>query len=465
MEYSLADLIAILMRRLVLIAVCTFLGLTSFYAVNGYVKKPYYTASVQMYVNPKDSTSLADLNELSYAQKVITTYVYILRTKVFYQKVLEECDLNYSADQLKAMTTINTIDNTELFQISVTSFDPKDSYQLVETMQKVAPVVIRSIKNTAEISVVDPVTLPLGPSGPNIMLNTLIGGILGFLISVLLSFLWEIIDVNVKNQEELMKKYQLPILGSIPNYNIYKGRRVKLLNSIPVLRKRYLKRNIIKGINPEKKFEVNEAYNELRTNLRFTIFKNDCKKVIISSPVPEDGKSTTSTNVAIAIAQTGSKVLLLDCDLRKGRVHNFFKIKSKPGISDVLSGMINEKDVIQFTPYDNLHVIAMGSVPPNPTELLGSSKMEELILRLEKNYDYIIIDSPPVNVVSDVLSLTKLVDGVVIVVREGVTSHPNISNALTKYKLAEANILGFVLNGISLNQGSKKKSHYYYYKK
>jgi capsular exopolysaccharide synthesis family protein len=127
--------------------------------------------------------------------------------------------------------------------------------------------------------------------------------------------------------------------------------------------------------------------------------------------------------------------------------------------------MASDDEVLLKTKYDNLRVIPLGVIPPNPTELLGSASMEELIKRMEKKFDYIIIDSPPVNVVSDVLSLVSLVDGIVIVVREGITSHPNISNALTKYKLAEANILGFVINGISLNQSKRSRSRHYYYKK
>ena len=464
MEYSLTDILAILIKRLVLIAICTFIGFSSFFVVNKYITKPIYTASVQLYVNPNESTYSADLNELNYAKQVITTYVYFLRTKVFYNKVLDECKLNYSADQLSAMTTITQISNTEIFQISVTSQNPADSYQLVDAMQKVAPILIKSIKDTAEISVVDPGVLPLGPSGPNINFNSLVGGILGFLFSAIASLLWEIIDANVKNQEDLIKKYRIPVIGSIPNYYNGKLRRLKIFNHIPFLRKRFMKRNRVRGINDEKKFEVTEAYKELRTNLRFTLLKNECKTIIVSSPVPEDGKSTTSTNIGISIAQTGARVLLIDCDLRKGKIHSFFNIKAKPGISDVLSGMLNEKDAIQNTQYDNLHVITMGSIPPNPSELLGSKQMEEFLKRMEKDFDYIIIDTPPVNVVSDVLSFAKLADGIIIVVREGVTSHPSISNALTKYKLADASILGFVLNGFTLNQGIKTKSHYYYYK-
>lgn len=463
MEYSLQDLIAVMIKRLVLIVLCTSVGLVSFYIMNTYMTKPIYTAYVQLYVNPNEAAT-ADINELNYAQKVINTYVHFLRTKTFFRQVIEEGNLNYSPEALQGMTVIDQVGNTEIFQISVSSISAEDSYRIVEAMQTVAPQIIKEIKQTAIISVVDPVTMPLGPSANNVMRSTILGGMLGFLMAAFASFVWELVDVNVKSKEEIIKKYSLPVLGTIPNYTDYK-QRFKFLNILPPIRKIRLKGNTLKGMDNEKKFAVHEAYNEFRANLRFTVYKNDCKKLIISSPVPEDGKSTTSSNIAISIAQTGAKVLLIDCDLRKGKIHNIFNLKSVPGLSDVLSGMASDDEVLLKTKYDNLRVIPLGVIPPNPTELLGSAGMEELIKRMEKKFDYIIIDSPPVNVVSDVLSLVSLVDGIVIVVREGITSHPNISNALTKYKLAEANILGFVINGISLNQSKRSKSRHYYYKK
>jgi capsular exopolysaccharide synthesis family protein len=459
-----------------------------------------------LYVNSNNPTSSADLNDLNYAQKVVSTYINFLQTKVFYKLVIEESDLNYAPDQLKEMTKIQAINNTEIFQISVTTLDPDDSYLLVKTMQELAPQFIKNIKGTAELSVVDPAVLPSWPSGPNTRLNTIIGGMLGFLLSVFASFLWEIVDVKVKNQEDLAKKYHIPIMGAIPNYNSNKKRSDMITKYIPIFKNHFKKRknkitkskinqnknnqnrntqnkitqnnntpykntlnnntqnkNNRASINEDTKFVIKEAYNSLRANLRFALRKEGCKKIIISSPIPEDGKSTTSTNLAITIAQTGAKVLLMDCDLRKGRLHSFFNIKSTPGISDIISGMYSEKDVLQNTSHENLQIITMGAIPPNPTEILASVQMEELMKRLEKIFDYIIIDSPPVNVVSDALSLVKLVDGVVIVVREGATTHPHIVSALNKYKLAEANLLGFVLNGVSINQGSKSKSRYYYY--
>lgn len=418
-----------------------------------------------MYVNTIDISDPGDINALNYAQQVTGTYVYLLRTKLFYERVAQEGKLKYNANQLRALTTVHAIEDTEIFQINVTTNNAEDSYKIVKSMQEIAPKLIAEVKSSAKISVVDPVVMPQGPSGPDVSLNTMIGGFLGFMIAIVLSFFYEILDVNVKSSEELTRKYRKPVLGSIPNYHHYQPLKFKFMNLLPGSNQRDIKNNQNVGIDEEKIFEVSEAYNELRANLRFTLLKNYCKKIIISSPVPEDGKSTTSSNIAITIAQTGLRVLLMDCDLRKGKVHSFFDSSSKPGMSDVLSGMINEMDAVIGTQYENLYILPMGTIPPNPTELLGSSQMEEVMVRLEKNYDYIIIDSPPVNIVSDILSLSKMVDGIVIVVREKMTSHPNIANAITKYQLSDGNILGFVLNASTPERGSKSKSHYYNYKK
>lgn len=465
MNFSFREIVDLLMKRLILIIICTFSGMCIFYIVNQFIIRPAYTASVQMYVNADAAASSADLNELYYAQKVVSTYINFLQTKVFYSKVIEESGLDYSPEQLKKMTEIKAVNNTEIFQINVTSYSAQDSFRLVQAMQTISPDLIHSIKDNTEISVVDPAALPDSPSGPNIPVNTIAGGFLGFILSILASFLWELIDVNVKNEEELIRKYQKPILGSIPNYNTGKKRKNRLVKFLPKRWKQKKRKREDKAINDDTRFMITEAYKALRTNLRYTLRKDGCRKILVNSPVPEDGKSTTCSNIGITIAQTGARVLLIDCDLRKGRLHGFFSLKSSPGISDILSGMMDVENVIQKTSYANLQVLTMGSIPPNPTELLASIQMEELLRHLEKNYDYIVIDSPPVNVVSDALSLVKQVDGIVIVVRENHTSHPNIANAITKYEFIEPKILGFVLNGTSLNQGHQSKSKYYYYRK
>ncbi len=470
MEFTAKEVFALFRKRFIIVIICTLAGLSIFFILTRYVMNPSYTATAQLYVNSKDSTDSADINDLNYAQKAVNTYISFLQTKVFYNRVREESRLPYSPEQLRRMTKINSINSTEIFEISVTSDNAEISYELVSIMQEIAPELIKSIKPSAEISVVDPAIVPGAPSGPNLLLNTATGGIVGFILAVLAIFLLEIIDVNVKGREELKKKYNRPILGEIPDYSSRKIKEQKIFSNLTgrashIFFHRFRK-NIWNNqeVAEDHDFMISEAYKALRANLRYTLCGDGCKKVLINSPVSMDGKSTVCAGIGIAIAQTGAKVLLVDCDLRRGRLHNIFKLKSSPGVSELLSGLAKDKDVLQDTGYENLHVITMGAIPPNPAELLSLDAMEEFMLYQENYYDYIIFDSPPVNIVADSLSLLKLVDGMVIVVRENYTSHPNIATAITKYELVGANILGFVLNGISMNQDNRSKSQYYSYR-
>lgn len=492
MELSINDIISLLWKRSVLIVACTISCLFIFFAFTKYAISPTYTASVQLYVNSNNSNSTFDLNDLNYAQKVVNTYINFLKTKVFYIQVVEESKLNYSASEVEDRTEISSVNNTEIFQISVTTNSAEDSYLLVTAMQKLAPLHIKSIKEDAQISVVDPAVYPTGPSGPNILFNSAVGGLLGLFLSISFVFLWEILDVNVKNQDDLKRKYSKPVLGVIPDYYEHrrKGNLIQMIRSIKnrisvrelsgAKKRSKIKNNTrtnakIKArlngfdnirrdevIKADTDFLITEAYKELRTNLRYTLNNDGCKRILVNSPISQDGKSTICTNLGLTIAQTGARVLLIDCDLRKGRLHNFLNLKSNPGMSELLIGMIKEKDALQQTRLENLQVISLGKIPPNPTELLSGGQMEEILRSLEKSYDFILIDSPPVNVVSDALSLTKLVDGVILVVRENFTSHPNIAGALTKLEFVNAKILGFVINGVSMKRGNKTKSKYYY---
>lgn len=460
MEFSVKEIINLVLKRIVWIIISLFAGLFLAYIFSKLIIKPTYTASVQLYVLPNETEASASLNELNYAQKVVTTYINFLNTNVFYEKIQDDTKLDYSIGQLKNMTSVKIINNTEIFQISVTTLSPDDSYTLAESMQRIAPELIKSIKPTANISVVDPVTYPNRPSGPNTLKNTLIGGMLGLAVSLIIIFLVEILDVNIKDKADLITNYQLPVLGEIPNINLSKESEKS--NRTPFKSKNKKRLNIKNDYGDNSKFVFTEAFKTLRTNLRFALIKEGCKKIIISSPLPNEGKSTTSINLGVAISQTGSRVLIIDCDLRKGKLHNYFNMKYKPGLTDALSGMAELKDVTRRTPYENLDIIPLGSISPNPSELLSGSQMEKLLAILEKEYNYIIFDTPPVNVLSDALSLVKYSDGLLLVVREGSTSHPTVKNALDKFKLSHGNILGFVLNDVSIHRG-KKLNYYYHY--
>lgn len=200
-------------------------------------------------------------------------------------------------------------------------------------------------------------------------------------------------------------------------------------------------------VDPQIKFQVTEAYKTIRTNIMFSIAQKGCKTIVISSTVENEGKSTGAVNIAISLAQTNMRVLLLDTDLRKSKVHMFFDINSAPGLTHAISGINSLEDVIRRTAYNNLDVITSGATPPNPSELLASDTFAKLLEQLKEQYDYIIIDTPPINVVSDALPVAKQSDGVVLMVRSGRATYPELDKALSSLQLIGAKVLGTVLNG------------------
>ncbi|MHB8962492.1 MAG: CpsD/CapB family tyrosine-protein kinase [Saccharofermentanales bacterium] len=200
------------------------------------------------------------------------------------------------------------------------------------------------------------------------------------------------------------------------------------------------------------RFSVVEAYKTIRTNLQFSFKKKTGNVVVITSTLPRDGKSTVVANISVAFAQTGTKVLVIDCDMRKPRINKFFNIASTPGLSNVLAGLSPLADVIQTTSYPNLSIIASGILPPNPAELISGSVMEDLVEKLRGEFDVIVVDTPPVNIVSDAVVATKFADGVVIVARHVVTTHPELTKAIKSFEFVDAKIFGIILNAVDYSK-------------
>lgn len=225
-------------------------------------------------------------------------------------------------------------------------------------------------------------------------------------------------------------------------------------------------KRIIKTVDGTANFQIAEAYKTFRTNVRFSVSgtESECKIVAITSALPREGKTITTINLAVTFAQTESRVLIIDCDMRRPRIHKYFNLESRVGLSNVLSGMCKLDEAVKETNRPNLKVIPAGLIPPNPAELISSVKMKNILDELSKDFDYILIDTPPVNVVSDALSLSPYVDGTIIVVRSGQSSHPETRKMLTKFQYANANILGFVLNNVPHAIKKNYTSEYSYYR-
>lgn len=213
-------------------------------------------------------------------------------------------------------------------------------------------------------------------------------------------------------------------------------------------------------------FSVTEAYKTLRTNIRFSLPEGGCKKLCVTSGLPGEGKSITALNLAITFAQAGQRVMLLDADLRRPTLARLLIESGDPGLSNILAGMCTEEEAVHKSRYPNLDMIFSGMIPPNPSELLSSPRMEKLLQSLAEKYDYIFIDTPPVNVVTDACVISPLLDGVLFVVRQNHSERETVSKAVGHLNIAGAKILGFVLNGSTQdsNSGNKKYERYGYYR-
>ena len=215
--------------------------------------------------------------------------------------------------------------------------------------------------------------------------------------------------------------------------------------------------------NTDAKSPVSEAYRTIRTNIEFSKISGKALKVILmTSALPSEGKSTTIGNLAVVMAQAGKKVVLVDCDFRKPTVHKRFKVENK-GISNCVASGLSLEEVTVATEVEGMYVIPSGPIAPNPSELLASERMGELVSELAANYDYVLLDAPPIIPVTDAAVLSRKVDGVILLLASGEVSPQIAKEAKTRLEQAGAHILGVVLNKVDIGGNNNKYSYYYYY--
>ena len=247
----------------------------------------------------------------------------------------------------------------------------------------------------------------------------------------------------------LEKKYKKAIIGEIQEFAVERNDKSS-------------KDNYSKLTDKDIPFYIVERYKSIRTNVNFSLATSDKKIFAVSSANPSEGKSIISANIAIALAQGGNKALLIDADMRKAVQHKIFEIKNKKGLSTAISKMNKLDECIQKNVMENLDVMTSGPLPPNPSELLASENMLAILDELNKKYQIIIIDTPPVNVVTDAMELAKCVSGIVVVLRYGRTTTEDIEAVVKKMEFSKVNMLGFILNGIKNKCSGRYYSKYKY---
>jgi len=476
-EIDLQRLLGALLKRswligivAVVFAVAAFLG-TYFFIT------PQYQSVAMFYVN-NSSLSLGEASlslessDITASRNLVKSYIVILKTRETLNMVIDYAGVNRTYGQVRSMVSAASVDNTEIFQVVVTSPDPQEAEDLADAIAYVLPKRIGNIIEGTSAKVVDPAVLPANPSSPNYTKNTMIGFLGGAVLMALLIVVLELLDIAVRSEEDISRSCSYPVLASVPDmaapeksgyyYKRYGRRREPKPGDDPVL------------VGSEISFAASESYKLLRTKLQFSFADEGGSRVIgVSSALTGEGKSLSSVNLAFTLSQLGKRVLLIGCDMRRPSMSKKLPVQQTPGLSDFLAGQAGAENLIQICGISGseraFHVIAAGRTPPNPIELLSSSRMEKMLEKLRGSYDYILLDLPPVGEVSDALAVARLTDGMLLVVRQNQCDRHALTAAVRQFEFVDSRILGVVFNCVNQSgtRYGKYRNRYYnkYYRR
>lgn len=308
------------------------------------------------------------------------------------------------------------------------------------------------------VRVIDTAKEPRSPIKPRRFQNLLLALIVGLTLGGGLAFFTESLDRSIKNPEEAEALLGIPVIGLIPSIGDLDGKFKGTRNEIELISSRLVTHFVPRS-------PVAEAYRTVRTNLSFSRPDNPPRTILVTSAVPQEGKTTTTANLAITLAQMGGKTLIVDSDLRRPAIRKVFNLEAKEGLTDYLIGKGALDALIRTTDIPNLYILPAGQIPPNPSEVLGSQRMKELVAELSRRFEMVFFDSPPVVAVTDAAVLSRYTDGVVLVVQSGATDREAVARAKTLLGNVQANLLGLVLNNIRIEStyGSYHYRYYYHY--
>lgn len=355
-------------------------------------------------------------------------------------------------------TVANQLDENAI-QYKILKQEADSNRQLYDgLLEKLKEASLEAGLNSSNIRVVDKARIPLAPARPNVPRNMLFATLLGLLGGIAAAFALEAVDNTVRTPDQAQSLSGLPVMAAIP---------MKLSASAAGGKAGRLEVASRRGVRPaalivylEPHSEIAEAYRTLRTSILLSSAGHPPRVILFTSALPQDGKSMTSINTALVMAKQGKRVLLVDADLRRPSIHKAFGLRPEVGLSNVLSGGAKSRNVVLETVEPHLFLMPSGPLPPHPSELLGSASMQELLQEWRRDYDYVIIDSPPVLSVTDAVLLAVQADMVALVVRSGQTSTGAVRNARDLLLHFKAPLRGIVLNAFDLQ--SPDYYHYYY---
>ncbi len=417
---------------------------------------PVYEAHVSVYVRLAQPLTSTDPTGVSLtSDQVLRTYASLTTERPLLQEVINELGLNLTPDDLAKEVTATPVPNTTKLDVAVRDTNPAKARDVankvvadliteVNQFQQQASQVPNSAPND-NLFVVSPAVLPDKPSSPNIPLNVAVAFIAGIFLAFAAVFLLDYLDQSVKSDDELAERLGLITLGHIAYSSSVKGAKANDLLSL------------------DERSPSAEAYKALRTSVLFSGVDQQLRDIVITSAELGEGKSRTAANLAVALAHAGHSTLLVDADFRRPSQHRIFGRVRNLGLSNLILGDLSESEVI--TPADkvpNLWVLTSGPTPPNPSELLGSGRMRQLIQVMRGNFSYVVIDTPPVNAVTDASILAAQASATILVVEQGKTTFPALGRAKRMLERIGAHQIGAVMNKVRASSGVYAYEYGYY---
>ncbi|MBR3252642.1 polysaccharide biosynthesis tyrosine autokinase [Candidatus Saccharibacteria bacterium] len=410
-------------------------------------KKPVYQAQTTIVIAKSDNANnaAATLNDVNASQKLTSTYGEIAKSELVLNQVVDNLELGVSAKDLGKNLTVKPVEDTSILSVTVKDLNAEKAATIANEVADVFSEEVSKIYKLDNVSQLSVAKTPTSPSNNTLTRDVILGTVVAVALVTGFAFLRFYLDDTVKHGDEVEKIYGLPKTGRICKSDMKASKKGEVVSELVV--EKY------------PKSIVSENIKSLRTNLQFTAVDKNLKTILVTSTNASEGKSFVSANLAISFAQAEKKVLLIDCDLRKGRVHRLFDVPNTDGLSNLLTDDLeNLNHYIHNTSIDNLDIITCGTYPPNPSELLASKKNKRLLTSLRHRYDIIIFDGAPIGGLADSVILSSLMDETVIVVKDGNTSKSDLMAAKTELEKVGAKVAGIVFNMVD-----RKSSRYYSY--
>ena len=475
-EIDLQRLIGALLKKAWLIILSGVLFAAATLGITKFVITPQYQSTVMFYVNNNafsvgDASFSLSTGDISASKSLVDSYIVILETRETLNEVKDYANVNYNYVEMKEMITAEAVNDTEIFEVKVKSADPQEADRIADAIGYILPKRISSIVEGTSANIVDSSVVASKPISPSPVKNTAIGLMLGLMLSVAYIILKEMFDVTIRSEEDITSVCDHPVLAAVPDMQASsKGDRY-----YDSSRKKKKKRLAVPGrkrevalVGGDINFAASEAYKLLRTKLQFSFAdESNCHMIGVSSALAGEGKSLTSINLAYSLAQLDKKVLLVDCDLRRPSVADKLSVEKAPGLSDYLTRQKRLEEVLQvydFGQRTTINIVTSGPNPPNPIELLSSARMGKALDTFKEYYDYIILDLPPVEEVSDAMAVAKIVDGILLVTRQDYGNRVVFGSAVKEFEFIDAKILGVVFNCATDNgasYGGRYSKRYY----